>query len=94
MQPTINNLINAARLPLSIVIVGVGKEDFQAMEILDGDDGLFNDEGKKAPRDLVQFVPFRNFDGNQDLLAAHVLEEIPDQVVEYMKTEGIKPHEA
>jgi len=53
MQPTINNLIKAANLPLSVIIVGVGKADFTNMEILDGDDGLFNADGKKAERDLV-----------------------------------------
>ncbi len=26
---------------------------------LDGDNGLYNSQGKKAVRDIVQFVPFR-----------------------------------
>jgi hypothetical protein len=29
-------------LPLSVIIVGVGNADFSNMDILDGDDGLFN----------------------------------------------------
>ena len=28
------------------------------MDRLDGDNGLYNHQGKKAMRDIVQFVPF------------------------------------
>jgi len=91
MQASINCLINSAKLPLSIIIVGIGNDDFSNMEVLDGDDGLFNDAGQKAQRDLVQFVSFKKFESNQELLAAAVLEEIPDQLVEYMSMVGIKP---
>jgi hypothetical protein len=91
MEPTINCLIQSARLPLSIIIVGVGNADFTNMKILDGDNGLENADGVKAERDLVQFVPFREFKENPSLLAAEVLQEIPDQVVEYMTLCNIKP---
>ena len=47
---------------MSIIIVGVGEADFQAMDILDGDNGMLRDaRGNYAKRDIVQFVPFRNF---------------------------------
>jgi len=94
MEPSINCLIKAANLPLSVIIVGVGNADFTNMEILDGDDGLSNSNGVKAERDLVQFVPFRNFGGNHEELARHVLEEVPNQLVEYMMRVGIKPKPA
>ncbi len=42
MKETIDQIFNAVNLPLSIIIVGVGNADFSNMEILDGDDGLFN----------------------------------------------------
>ncbi len=84
MENTINCLIQSAKLPLSIIIVGIGSEDFTKMEILDGDDGLFNSNGIKAPRDLVQFVTFRKFAGNHEALAREVLEEMPRQLVEYI----------
>jgi hypothetical protein len=38
MENTINCLIQSAKLPLLIIIVGIGSEDFTKMEILDGDD--------------------------------------------------------
>jgi len=94
MEPTINCLIKSAELPLSVIIIGVGGADFANMEILDGDEGLTNSQGTKAQRDLVQFVPFRSFGGNQEELARRVLEEVPDQLVEYMTKVGIKPRPA
>jgi len=91
MQDTINAILESAYLPLSIIIIGVGSADFKRMEILDGDDGLVNHKGEQAGRDLVQFVPFRAFENNPDLLATNVLAEIPFQVVNYMLSQGIKP---
>jgi hypothetical protein len=69
MEASINCLINSARLPLSVIIVGVGNADFSNMVILDGDDGLQNSNGVKAERDLVQFVPFREISGGHEELA-------------------------
>ena len=71
-------------LPISVIIVGVGNADFANMERLDGDNGLYNSKGQKAARDIVQFVPFRNFGNNHQLLAQEVLAELPTQVVQYM----------
>ena len=90
MEETINCLIKSADLPLSIIIIGIGKADFLKMETLDGDEGLYNSQGIKAARDLVQFVPFRNYEKNHEMLASEVLKEIPDQLVEYMSRMGIK----
>lgn len=45
---------------------------------LDGDDGLYNNQGVKAKRDLVQFVPFKKFQHKgPERLAQEVLEELP-----------------
>ncbi len=41
--------MDASHVPLSIIIVGVGDEDFVNMKVLDNDDGLMRDEsGRKA----------------------------------------------
>uniref|UniRef100_A0A8C5B0F5 Copine 3 n=1 Tax=Gadus morhua TaxID=8049 RepID=A0A8C5B0F5_GADMO len=62
MDQTRNAIVNASRLPMSIIIIGVGGADFSAMEFLDGDDGrLRSQTGESAMRDIVQFVPFRDF---------------------------------
>jgi hypothetical protein len=77
MTETINHVVASSHLPLSLIIVGIGNADFGNMEVLDGDSGLRTNNGQIALRDLVQFVPFRQFNGNPVQLAAHVLAEIP-----------------
>ena len=85
---------------MSLIIVGVGNEDFSAMEELDGDNKkLTAPNGKKASRDIVQFVELRRFLGpgnvwSKELLAKEVLAEIPTQFVTWMKARGIKPKNA
>ena len=59
MDQTIDLVIKAGNLPLSIIIVGVGSADFTNMNRLDGDNGLYGSNGNKALRDIVQFVPLR-----------------------------------
>ena len=76
--------MRAADLPFSIIIVGVGNADFGNMNKLDGDQGLYAENGQKAGRDIVQFVPFRDLKMNGDLLARELLAELPNQVVQYM----------
>lgn len=78
-------------------MVGVGNADFSAMDELDADTVPLNHNGVYAARDIVQFVPFRNFQSVKDpvlaraYLAKEVLAEIPDQVVEYMRSKRIAP---
>ncbi|KAM9002575.1 copine-5 isoform X1 [Sarcophilus harrisii] len=98
MAQTKEAIVNAAKLPMSIIIVGVGQAEFDAMVELDGDDIRISSRGKLAERDIVQFVPFRDYvdrTGNHVLsmarLARDVLAEIPDQLVSYMKAQGIRP---
>ncbi|KAF3860022.1 hypothetical protein F7725_000277 [Dissostichus mawsoni] len=85
MVQTKEAVVNASSLPLSIIIVGVGPAEFDAMEELDGD----------------EFVPFRDYidrSGNQVLsmarLAKDVLAEIPDQLLSFMKSRGVEPRPA
>ena len=73
MDPTINLLVNNCDLPLSIIIVGIGNAQFNNMVKLDGDNGLINSQGRKAQRDIVQFVPFRDVEFNTDRLAQELL---------------------
>ncbi|CAD2213958.1 copine I-like protein [Angomonas deanei] len=85
MQDTIDAIVDADDAPLSIIIIGIGNADFSSMERLDGDDEPLRDRSNRVTRrDLVQFVPFRQFAGGDPaLLAAAVLEEVPRQVEEW-----------
>ncbi|CAB4010756.1 copine-8-like isoform X1 [Paramuricea clavata] len=102
MAQTKEAIVNAASLPMSIIIVGIGSADFDAMEVLDGDVVRLSSRGREAERDIVQFVPFRDYLGGHNnrgdvtsgaRLAKDVLEELPDQFLEYMKKRSIKPRE-
>jgi hypothetical protein len=101
MDATIASIVAAADLPLSILIVGVGNADFSMMETLDGDEVRLSYNGKPASRDIVQFVPIMehaipNSSGrlviHQQTMAKALLEEIPDQLLLYMKLHGIVPN--
>jgi len=98
MHHTKMAIVKASCLPMSIIIVGVGNADFSAMNELDSDSVTLSVDGKKAIRDIVQFVPLNRFlskDGSwkqsQFRLAKEVLYEIPDQIVSYMTLKGFKP---
>ena len=100
MDATKSAIIDASNLPLSIIIVGVGNEDFSAMEELDSDDALLSHNGRTAKRDIVQFVEMQKFvsgvgthqlSWNKEHLAREVLFEIPEQLVSYMKSKKFEP---
>ncbi|XP_066421701.1 copine-3 [Molothrus aeneus] len=93
LDQTRTAIVNASKLPMSIIIVGVGGADFDAMEFLDGDDGVLrSSSGEPAVRDIVQFVPFRKFQNSpREALAQCVLAEVPQQVVNYFSTYKLQP---
>ena len=94
MAQTTDKIVEASYLPLSIIIVGIGTEDFSLMEVLDGDKNkLKNSKGEYRKRDIVQFVRFEDFKKNNAIdygtdLTEEVLKEIPTQVEEYYEMCG------
>lgn len=76
----------ASDAPLSIVIIGIGNADFSAMQFLDD---FQSQEG--GGRDICQFVEFSRHASNKMSLTQATLDEIPDQVVDYFYSRGIKP---
>ena len=97
-EDTKEALVSASKLPMSVIIIGVGNGDFSEMHQLDADNGLLQSNvGETAIRDIVQFVEMRKYvnhhDGSyhKDQLSQHVLAEVPKQVVTWMTVKGIKP---
>lgn len=85
IQETKKHLIAASKEPLSVVILGIGDTDFSGMEFLDDFDAEH-----EAGRDITKFVEFNDYKSYNALTEA-VLDEIPDQLVDYYYERGIMP---
>lgn len=96
VEATCKAVVEASKLPMSVIIVGVGGADFEVMEQLDADGGpLRTRSGEAAARDIVQFVPYRRFqNAPRETLAMTVLAEVPTQLVSYFKAQGWAPLKA
>ena len=91
LRETIDAMVYASNYPISIIIVGIGDEDFDMMIELDSDDkALKDDKNNEAKRDIVQFV---KYDQSIEMgnLGVEVLKEIPAQVCRYMEMVGYEP---
>eukprot|EP01083_Nonionella_stella_P083739 231607_1 len=96
MQRSINAIVDATRLPLSIIIIGVGNANFDNMEILDADDNPLrhSETHRYMQRDIVQFVPFNEFKKlHMSAIAKETLEEVPGQVTSFMAMHNIQPNQ-
>lgn len=82
---TLEKLIVLSRLPVSVVIIGLGNEDFSKMRLLDSSNGPLRRGIETASRSFVQFVPYNEFRGDLSLLAEKVLGHIPEQVIGYIE---------
>lgn len=92
LQKTIDEIIKGCYVPLSIVVIGVGDEDFKNMEVIDADvNPLVSSWGEVMKRDIVQFVPFKQFATNLQLLKKEVLQELPDQCVSFYRSIRLPP---
>jgi len=85
VEETKLQLVEASDDPLSIVIVGIGDADFTSMQFLDEHDAT-----TEAGRDIVKFVRFSDYKSFNALTEA-VLDEIPDQLVQYFTDRNIMP---
>jgi len=80
VQATAECLEQISDAPLSVVFVGIGSADFSSMEFLD--DGSLS----------AQFVDFNAHQHDWRSLTSATLDEIPDRLVNYFWSRGIKPN--
>lgn len=79
-------LIKASSAPLSIIIVGIGKNDFTDMHFLD------NYHQAEGERDICNFVEFEKYRSDDiSVLRSATLDEVPEQLSSYFYKRGIMP---
>eukprot|EP01083_Nonionella_stella_P223833 797287_1 len=92
MRRTVDGVVSASEHPLSIIIIGLGRANFEKMEFLDSDDDLLiSSSGERMERDIVQFLPFRKFEQSPWLLARETLAEIPEQFGAFVRQHKVEP---
>jgi len=89
---TIRALVRASSLPISIVLIGVGNNNFTNLSKFDADGMPLTVDGVSTIRDIVQFVKFeecKDSNGvNMNKLASEVLAEVPTQVETFIGLYG------
>lgn len=99
-EDVIHEIKQCRDLPLSIVIVGIGNKDFTFLrELVKDIDEIIppvnnkNDaeKGTSLKRKLVHFVAFKDYRDSPEKLAAATLCGLPQEVVGYYNTLGVKP---
>ena len=80
----IDSIIESSKIPLSIVIIGVGSDVTSDMKRLNGEDGkLVNRKGESLEKDIVQYVHFNDYNENIEKLTQEVFRYIPQQIKDY-----------
>lgn len=91
VEATKDEIVRCSALPMSVIVVEVGNEDFGEMEWL-GDSDLYSEKYKmKMARDIIQLVPFKRYLDNPMMLAKETLAKLPRQFLDYMTSKNIPP---
>ena len=95
MKSTVDAIVEAAKLPLSIVLVAVGDADRKKFKILDGDEKhklIHSVTGEAVSRDIVQYVPFRRYKHDYRGLTKEILYEMAAQIKVFFEAKKIVPN--
>ena len=57
MSQTLELIVDLSVLPASLIIAGIGKEDFSQMDVLNAET-LTDEKGRLAKRSVVRFVKY------------------------------------
>ncbi|CAD8121959.1 unnamed protein product [Paramecium sonneborni] len=85
-------LLECQSLPMSIIIIGVGDENFKYMKQFD--DPKFLKKHSKNDvniRDIIQFVSFQDYKNDIEQMSSAVLDQLPRQFMDYMHINNIQP---
>lgn len=87
MKLTKEAIVACCNEPLSIIIIGIGGENFKEMRVLDSKQRPI----KGSTRDLVTFVRYRDCENDPERLARNIFKELPSQIDKFYRKKKIKP---
>ncbi len=91
---TVKSIIKASDLPISIIIVGIGKNKFKNLSLLSNKSNFLTDNsGIFAKRNIVKFIPYIKYETNITELIDEIFNEVPRQIVEYFAIKEISPNQ-
>ena len=92
MEEFTQELVRSSNLPMSVIIVGIGDEDFSSLEELaENKSHAFDYYRENSSRNVLNFVFLKDSSDNNQPLYERALKEIPQQFMEYMVLERIYP---
>jgi hypothetical protein len=87
-----NEIILSSDLPISVVIIGLGKGPFTKLENVENNFmKLTDNNGNKAKRKNFKFISFNKQGKNYQKTVKNSLIDIPDQMIEYLILKNINP---
>jgi hypothetical protein len=85
-------LIKASTMPLSIVIIGIGKASFNLIEDLTEDNHpLVSKNGKVSRRKNASFIKLIEYKNDWGKIMNKILYQIPRQFIDYCSIYGVEP---
>jgi Copine len=89
LQESIDAVCAAAEdAPLSIILIGIGKGDFEDVHKLVAGESA---NGVPIARDIMQFVSMSDFNGNARECVAEAFQNIQEQCVQHFTGSGVQP---
>ena len=92
MNNAIDILIESSNYPISVIIVGIGDENFDQMEFFNQDSfPMISRKNIKRIRCSVKFLNFSKFNNNENLLCQSIMEFLYNDIIEYYNIKNISP---
>lgn len=93
MQQTINSIIKASALPISIIIAGIGNSSFRNISMLANDQQcLSSSKGMTSERNILHFASLNEINNSCVEVSKKLLKNIPGDLLAYFKSREIPPN--
>lgn len=90
----VNEIIQSSNLPLSIIIIGLGKGPFTQLEQIEKNFmNLKNGEGNKPSRKCFKFVSYFNSEKNFQNTTKNAVIDLPEEILNFLTLHNICPKE-